>query len=123
MELRIYPEYIGNHLDFQIFLLKHFKLIHYAVEAHTPSSPVHIHALLKEPVKKTSPIAFKRLLQKYKKRYTTQKMRNNALHISDCDNEPCFIEYLKKQKEGGCKHYFKLRHPYCFDTNYYVGEL
>jgi len=123
MELRIYPEYIGNQLDFQIFLLSHFKLIHYVTENHAPHSPVHIHCLLQEPIKKISAISFKRLLQKYRKQQTTKHMRHNALHISDCDNEPCFIEYLKRTKEGGYKEYSRLRHPFCFDTNYYVGEL
>lgn len=123
MELRIYPEYIGSHLDFQIFLLKHFKLIHYAVERHSNDSPTHIHCLLKEAIKPLSAVSFKRLLQKYKKQQTSKKLRNNSLHVSDCDNEPCFIEYLKKTKQGGYKEYYRLRHPYCFDTNFYVGEL
>lgn len=123
MELRIYPEYIGNQLDFQIFLFKHFKKIHYVIETHHKGGPIHIHALLQEPIKKISAVGFKRLLQKYKKTRTDLHFRHNALHISDCDNEPCFIEYLKATKQGGYKEYSRLRHPFCFDTNFYVNEL
>lgn len=123
MEIRIYPEYIGSDQDFQIFLLSYFKLIHYAVERHSKASPLHIHALLKEPIKPISAIKFKRLLQQYKKTKTEKAMRHNSLHIGDCSDEPKFIEYLKKEKVGGSKIYYKLRHPYNFDTNYYAGEL
>jgi len=124
MELRIYPEYIGNQLDFQIFLLSHFKVLHYVVENHAPHSPVHIHALLQGRIgKPINALTFKRYIRKYIKTKTQQKLRNNSLHVGDCDNEPCFIDYLRTTKQGGYKEYSKLRHPFCFDTNYYVNDI
>lgn len=120
MEIRIYPEYIGSHYEFQEFLLKHFRLIEYVIERHSVNAPVHVHALLKEPVKPIAPVTFKRMVQQYKKTKTNVKFRNNSFHINNCSNEPLFSDYLRRCKPDGLKEYYKLRHAYPFEM--WVGK-
>lgn len=123
MEFRTYREYIGTMQELEMFLLHYFKLIHICEERHYEGGQMHIHAFLQEPKKPISVKTFKRYFQRYKKLHTDKKLRNNAFHCDQVQNEPCFLQYMKTTKQGGYKEYMRLRHPYCFDTNYYVGEL
>lgn len=126
LELRVYPEYIGNDLDFQTWLLQQCRAIHYVVEEHEVGvTPLHIHVLLMGLYKPVIRLTeFKRRFQQYKKKHCPSiKLRNNSFHVGVVESPSRYIDYLRHEKIGGLKYYSYLRHPFCFDTGYYVGEL
>lgn len=120
MEIRVYPEYVGELNKFEQFIFKYFRRLHLCYEKHSEASETHIHALLLDPIKPINIIQFKRRFQEYKKKTTKVKLRNNSFHIDICRDEPRFISYLKNTKEGGFKEYYYLRHPYNFDYKFYL---
>jgi len=123
MEIRIYPEYIGKTNCFQAFCLSYFDEMRMCVEKHDANSQEHIHALLLGNKFNMSPMAFKRKLQSYKKTITNKKLRNNALHISNCENDRAFTHYMMLCKNGGEKLYYRVKHSYDFDSNIYCGKV
>jgi len=120
MEIRVYPEYVGELNSFQQFIFSYFRRLHMCYEKHSEQSEAHIHCLLLDPIKPINIIQFKRRFQEYKKRTTKLKLRNNSFHIDVCRDETKYIEYLKQEKLGGTKEYYYLRHPYNFDFKYYL---